>query len=288
MVNKPMSEKTIVDNVLVHGVGAVNVDACRIPFQNENDVDASKVGFKYFGARTSLEMSKHSDMPKEEYNSSKGRFPANLLVSDGILDNGKITKACATTKVGKVYGENTGRTYLERKPHGVNIADSGGQSRFFDLDAWAKHRGFLDVAKASKSERNMGLTKIIGEGHIVQLTDKGGAWLCNNCRRKYQYSFEKCPKCGSVDRKLYHVGSKKVKNFHPTVKPIKLMAYLVELGCPEGGVVLDPFCGSGSTLIAAHRLNRKWIGIELNPEYAEITRHRLSVLNQKLSEFMSQ
>ena len=78
---------------------------------------------------------------------------------------------------------------------------------------------------------------------------------------------------------------RRAKNIHPCVKPVKLMAYLVALGCPEGGLVLDPFCGSGSTLIAAHRLNRKWIGVEIDSEYAEITRHRLSVLNQKLTDF---
>ena len=63
------------------------------------------------------------------------------------------------------------------------------------------------------------------------------------------------------------------------------MAYLVELGCPEDGIVLDPFCGSGSTLIAAHRLNRKWIGIDIEQEYILISKHRLSVLNNKITDF---
>ena len=132
-----------------------------------------------------------------------------------------------------------------------------------NLDAWAKHHGFLDVAKASKSERNMGLQRL--PKTVMEIGDE----------RPSGNSWERRDKRQTTAR----------ANIHPTVKPIKLMAYLVELGCPEDGLVLDPFCGSGSTLIAAHRLNRKWLGIELNPEYAEITRHRLSVLNQKLTDY---
>jgi len=55
------------------------------------------------------------------------------------------------------------------------------------------------------------------------------------------------------------------------------MAYLIELGCPPDGVVLDPFVGSGTTCIAAQRLQCKWIGIEINGEYAEIARARLRI-----------
>jgi site-specific DNA-methyltransferase (adenine-specific) len=64
-------------------------------------------------------------------------------------------------------------------------------------------------------------------------------------------------------------------NHHPTVKPIDLMAYLCRLITPPSGVVLDPFMGSGSTGVAALREGFKFIGIELNPEYAEIARKRI-------------
>ena len=51
-----------------------------------------------------------------------------------------------------------------------------------------------------------------------------------------------------------------------TVKPLKLMSYLVTLGSREGDVVLDPFVGSGTACIAAQALNRKWLGIEISME----------------------
>jgi len=67
-------------------------------------------------------------------------------------------------------------------------------------------------------------------------------------------------------------------NVHPTVKPIKLMEYLIKLITPEGGIVLDPFCGSGSTGIAATRLGFGFIGIEREAEYIEIAKKRLEAV----------
>ena len=65
-------------------------------------------------------------------------------------------------------------------------------------------------------------------------------------------------------------------NHHPTVKPLKLMRYLVRLVTPPGGTVLDPFAGSGTTLIAAKEEGFGYIGIELEPEYVEIAEARLA------------
>ena len=59
------------------------------------------------------------------------------------------------------------------------------------------------------------------------------------------------------------------------MKPIKLMEYLVKLVTPPGGTVLDPFAGSGTTLLAAQNLGFDSIGIELNPEYIAIINSRL-------------
>ena len=64
-------------------------------------------------------------------------------------------------------------------------------------------------------------------------------------------------------------------NNHPTPKPISLMSYLVKIYCPENGIVLDPFLGSGSTAIGAIKENRKFVGIELEKEYVEISQKRL-------------
>ncbi len=63
---------------------------------------------------------------------------------------------------------------------------------------------------------------------------------------------------------------------HPTQKPLKLMKYLVSTYSNPRDIVLDPYCGSGTTLLAAKELNRRWIGNDLSPEYCEIAKGRLT------------
>ena len=72
-------------------------------------------------------------------------------------------------------------------------------------------------------------------------------------------------------------GSIKVfkQNFHPTVKPTALMEYLIKLVTPVGGVVLDPFTGSGSTGKAALRNGFNFIGVEMTEDYLPIIKARL-------------
>jgi len=86
-----------------------------------------------------------------------------------------------------------------------------------------------------------------------------------------------CAKASKADR---DAGCE--RNIHPTVKPTNLMRYLCRLVTPPGGVVLDPFMGSGSTGKAAMMEGFRFVGIELNPEYIEIARARIEhALNDK-------
>jgi len=66
-----------------------------------------------------------------------------------------------------------------------------------------------------------------------------------------------------------------VENNHPTVKPIDLMEWLVKLVTAEGQKVLDPFAGSGTTLIAAENVDRECVGIEMDEDYVELAKQRL-------------
>jgi DNA modification methylase len=65
------------------------------------------------------------------------------------------------------------------------------------------------------------------------------------------------------------------KNAHPSQKPYAFMTWLVGRLTDAGQTILDPFAGSGTTLVAAQSLGRKWIGIEISPEYCEIAKKRL-------------
>ncbi len=262
MVNKPRSEPTIVENVLKWGAGAINVDACRIPFQNKGEyeqiqkrADSTPSGFqtKYVGGVK----------PPTNYASGtdeKGRFPANLIISDGALDflrPGETTKSGAILPHHKVGDKDGNRynygIYGDRKATPQFFpSDEGSPFRHFDLDAWAKHNGFLDVSKPSRAERDFGLWEY----------EKKDANKWNS---------------GGIGQRRREAGIGMSRNIHPCVKPVRLMAYLIELGCPKGGVVVDPFLGSGTTCIAAKKLRRKWIGIEFDPEYVKIAEARINI-----------
>jgi DNA modification methylase len=73
----------------------------------------------------------------------------------------------------------------------------------------------------------------------------------------------------------FHATSDPFNNGHPCPKPVKWGRWLVSRGCQDGDIVLDPFAGSGTTLVAAKQLGRKYIGIEINPDYCKIAEDRL-------------
>lgn len=116
---------------------------------------------------------------------------------------------------------------------------------------------WLDVPKAGNTERDEGL--INSPLKRAKVTDFQVESV------KYRMENNKITNPKSITFR---------KNVHPTVKPVKLMGYLIELGCPSDGVVLDPFLGSGSTMKAAILTGKGCIGIEINPDYCKIARGR--------------
>lgn len=103
--------------------------------------------------------------------------------------------------------------------------------------------------------------------------------LSKSPRYFYDYESVKVPTVDSQDLKNRHsvweVPVKPFKEAHFATYPEELIEHCVLAGCPEGGIVLDPFLGSGTTGVVALKRNRNFYGIELNTEYAEIARKRL-------------
>ena len=83
---------------------------------------------------------------------------------------------------------------------------------------------------------------------------------------------------GKVWTQLTPRPSEKAHGKHPTQKPIALLQRIVEASAPEDGLVLDPFCGSGTTGVAAVSKGCRFVGIDMNPEYLELTRRRIEAL----------
>ena len=229
--------------------------------------------------RTDHNVFKQSGFKSEENDTAEasplGRFAANLLISDNVLDTGKKTKSSG----GRSY-QNTNDMYSGGWAHddlGTNEnpgkGDVGDFSRFYSLDEWWKFRmsrlpeeiqrtfPFLVVPKASKSEKNMGLDKLPKK---KKLHSSGDNHVMNEICPTHKITL--CP-CGWR--------SPPVANFHPTVKPMTLMSYLVTLGSRKGDIVLDPFMGSGTTPISCVISERNYIGIEREEEYFKIAEARV-------------
>jgi site-specific DNA-methyltransferase (adenine-specific) len=84
---------------------------------------------------------------------------------------------------------------------------------------------------------------------------------------------------GRNKRSVWSIPTKPYKEAHFATFPPALVAIPIKAGCPRGGVLLDPFCGSGTTCAAAKKLGRNYIGIELNPNYIEMAERRIAKEN---------
>ena len=255
---------TVAENVLEWGVGGINIDATRIPaeegtnFTRPVNFTGQHEGYTRPWQQTDEGKEKNAESRKESAQKATelGRWPANIILDEytaGLLDEQSgFSKSSGTinrwTDGAKPFGGGAGHNYESIQ----GVADSGGASRFFY------------VAKANKKDRNEGLDDLIAQESAGK--GNGLGRLCAICGASILKPCE-CP-----DRTFVNPPK---QNFHPTVKPTALMQYLVRLVVPEGGTVLDPFTGSGSTGKAALLEGKKFLGIELTEEYLPIIAGRL-------------
>ena len=118
----------------------------------------------------------------------------------------------------------------------------------------------------------MKLTK----GKIRKLYNKKNQTVKKYKNKNKKASYER--KTFRNKRSVWTVTTKPFKGAHFAVMPQDLVEPCIKAGCPIGGVVLDPFAGSGTTLLVASKLGRDAVGIELNSEYVSIIKERLGVL----------
>ena len=232
LARKPLSEKSVAENVLRWGTGGINIDGCRVGSETiKTNMMNTKGGLYNLGNEN-----RTTNKPEDE--THEGRFPANIILDEeaaklldiqsGIVNQGHWPKGST-----KGFGEFGGGS---SSYEGVGQKDKtkSGASRFFYQ------------AKVSKQERNMGL-----DGFEEKVITEGS-----------EYGIDK-------------FNTQPKKNFHPTVKPVALMTYLCRLVTPSGGIVLDPFMGSGSTGIAARLEGFKFCGMELDEDYFKIASARI-------------
>lgn len=220
VARKPLSG-TVTANVLAHGTGALNIDACRVGDGSDSqgprpDTEASAT--RRYGDRGSVSL---TATPGPRGGSPDGRWPTNVLLDEdqaaaldqqsGVLKSGLMRSGTKRAeRDGVIYGRLEGDATTRD-----TYADSGGASRFFPV--------FRYEAKAPGSER---------------------------------------PSANGVA--------------HPTVKPLALMRWLVRLVTPPGGLVLEPFAGSGTTAEACIHEHMRCIAIEREADYLPLITARLT------------
>jgi len=110
------------------------------------------------------------------------------------------------------------------------------------------------------------------EGEVKHYTKNRRCKICG-----YQEVSGSPCRCENPDWEIIERPVMKGGNAHLTVKPLALMEYLIKMVTPKGGIVLDPFAGSGSTLVAAKQNGYQYIGIEMTAEYIPIIEARLGL-----------
>jgi site-specific DNA-methyltransferase (adenine-specific) len=239
MARKPLIG-TVAENVLEHGTGAINVDGCRVGTDDTRSPSyrMTSKGRPGGGFGNDMDYTRIGLVA----GSACGRWPANFI-HDG---SDEVVRLFPVTTSG-------GGDKRQKKASTFNACVAGRElhiSTGIGNDTGSAAR-FFYCPKASKAEREAGLEEMEEKpaGSLNMRTDAHA--IKNDMNTEPQ------------------------RNHHPTVKPTDLMRYLCRLVTPPNGTILDPFTGSGSTGVAALREGFKFIGIELNPEYAEIARKRI-------------
>lgn len=232
---------TVANNILKHGLGGINIDACRVEFASLDDKKESTTKNQHedFGTLPLTGNTVYGDFSMIQpvnYN-PPGRWPANFIHdgSQEVLD---------------LFPNSKGGAYPSKRGEAVATSFASGQETeggFRKMGDDGSAARFFYCAKASTAERNAGLEGMPKKKADTRNDVAAGMWKDKNAPHQ---------------------------NHHPTVKPVELMRYLVRLVTPTGGTVLDPFLGSGTTAVAATKEGFEFMGFELNPEYVDIAERR--------------
>jgi site-specific DNA-methyltransferase (adenine-specific) len=249
IVARKAIEGTVANNVLKWGTGGLNIDGSRIGTES---IESGRAGRAEASSN-----SYGAGLMGTEKASVQGRWPANIILDPytaELLDEQSGDRPGGNFPTQRGAGVATGFGLGKPTQGGARkMNDSGGASRFFY------------VAKASKRDRNEGLEELL-DTTAADMVD-----------REPDSAGMNSPRAGAGR-------TSGAKNFHPTVKPTSLMEYLIKLVTPPGGVVLDPFTGSGSTGKAAILQGFQFIGIEMTEEYLPIIEGRLKHAEAMVAE----
>ena len=252
LARKPLSEKSVVDNVLKHRTGGINIDECRVEGNDAKYPDTNP-DFRDQGRQSKENMG----IDKLSFGQTEN-VKRKKVVRKSRDENGVWTNDNSGMKA-------EGSEYADADPRGrfpSNIMHDGSDSI---KELFEDKSRYFYCAKTSKAERNQGLDNL----PTKKASSMPGRRNADDM------------KDSKIDNDVTGRFVTEKKNIHPTVKPIKLMKYLCRLITPKGGTVLDPFMGSGSTGMAAKEENFDFVGIEKEEEYFNIASARIESVETK-------
>ena len=303
LARKPLEKGlSVAENILKWGVGGINIDASRIG--NVGGTERGEQGERMKDIKNGFREN------NEIIDINKGRFPANIILThheDCVCKGTKKVKGSkdGIRKASSEFGQNSGWNDHENKDTiRKGTADENGQEEIEDwdchedcpiriLDEQSGDRSSTRINNSNDKIKKGNTNKLFGgsiqkiESYSKDYRDKGGA-----SRFFYVAKASKAERNKGLDgfdvkrmegrdegqderSVAFKARPTPMANIHPTVKPIKLMQYLVKMITPPNGIVLDPFCGSGTTGVACKLDGFSFVGLEQDTEYTKIAEARI-------------
>ena len=288
------------------GTGGLNIDACRVKHASKADFEAHKAGVEAIKARggsMANSWKNSSDLSGANDVTSAGRWPSNIIMVHA--------PACALVGLKRFKGSGTSKTFHEgyegKSATGFirGVSHPGNQHGDEDgletsehwecvpgcpalaLDEMSGNRpstlaGRADPSVSHENPGDNGGASTFGGGNSRVYADEGGLSRVypQFDGKPFFYAVKPSKKETTIDGEI--------KNEHPTKKPVSLMRWLVRLVTPKGGIVLDPYCGSGSTLHAAIEEECLFTGIEREPESYQTSCERVEIVMSRFQDLKGQ
>jgi len=263
LCRKPIEDGlTIAENVIKYGTGGINIKGTRI-------ATLDNLGREQKESNEHFACSSYKDGFWDN-SDGLGRYPANIILTHH--------PDCVKTGIKKIYEDNKEETVEDWDCHNdcpvKQIDDQSGISKSrpgkFNTDrgdGYMPNYGILGMRKAYDAE--------------TKYDDEGGAsrffYVAKPTRSEREKGLEHFEVKSKNGEQFFENFTEPVirANIHPTVKPVRLMQYLVKMVAPPGALVLDPFCGSGTTGIACKLEGFDFVGLEQDADYCKIAQARI-------------
>jgi site-specific DNA-methyltransferase (adenine-specific) len=274
LVRRPLSEPNVAANMLAHGTGQLSIERCRVGSGQGCDRGGEASASRRYGR----EPDDFAMLPGPRGGDARGRWPANLVLSHAPgcrpLGTRGVRSGVAVRRRGVAGGSIYGAAAGRHQPGTPDLGYAGGNGLEL-VEAW----DCVEGCPVAELDRQSGQ---LASGFMAAGTERAGAGYGGGLGEQVRhdtYGDE-----GAASRFFYvakaDAGERSaglppgLVNRHSTVKPVDLMRYLCRLVTPPGGLVLDCFAGSGTTLVAARLEGLRAIGIERDPDWLDVIRAR--------------